>query len=91
MNKLAWWLLLAPVPAALVAAPVRVARVGELEGKVEVQIHAADAWRPAARNMPLVERSWVRTANASSIEMELDDGSALRLSGEALCEFSDYT
>ncbi len=91
MNKLACWLLLAPVPALMAAAPVRVARVGEIQGKVEVQSHAADAWRPASRNMPLVERSWVRTASSSSIEMELDDGSALRLSGEARCEFSDYT
>jgi hypothetical protein len=91
MNRLACWLLLAPVPAALVAAPVRVARVGELDGKVEVQFHAADAWRPAVRNMPLVERTWVRTANAARIEMELDDGSVLRLSSDALCELSDYT
>ena len=91
MNKLACWLLLAPVPAALVAAPVRVARVGELDGKVEVQLQAADAWRPAVRNMPLVERTWVRTANAARVEMELDDGSVLRLSSDALCELSDYT
>jgi len=91
MNKLACWLLLAPALAALVAAPVRVARVGEFEGKVEVQIHPADTWRPAVRNMPLVERTWVRSANAASVEMELDDGSVLRLSGDALCEISDYT
>src|SRR5260370_19029480 len=91
MNRLACWLLLAPVPAALVAAPVRVARVGEFEGRVEVQIPAADPWCPAARNMPLVERTWVRSANGASVEMELDDGSVLRLSGDALCEFSDYT
>jgi len=91
MKKLACWLFLAPVTAAVVASPVRVARVGEFDGKVEVQIHAADAWRPAVRNMPLVERTWVRTANTASVEMELDDGSVLRLSSDALFEFSDYT
>jgi hypothetical protein len=91
MNRLGCWLLFAPVTVALVAAPARVARVGELEGKVEVQIHAADVWRPAVRNMPLVERAWIRTANTASVEMELDDGSALRLASDALCEFSDYT
>ena len=47
MKKLACWLFLAPVTAAVVASPVRVARVGEFDGKVEVQIHAADAWRRA--------------------------------------------
>jgi hypothetical protein len=95
MKKLAcWWfvaLFLVMVPAALLAVPVRVARVGELEGNVEVQLHAADAWRPAVRNMPLVERTWVRTAAGATVEIELDDGSALRLTGDALCEISDYT
>jgi hypothetical protein len=84
-------LFLAALPVVLLAAPVRVARVGELEGSVEVQLHAADAWRPAVRNMPLVEAARVRSAPAARVEIELDDGSALRLSGDALCELSDYT
>ena len=84
-------LFLAALPVALLAAPVRVARVGELDGQVEVQLHTFDAWRPAARNLPLVERAWVRTASAARVEIELDDGGALRLSGDTLCEFSDYT
>jgi hypothetical protein len=87
MKILAFCLL----AAVLGAAPVRVARVGELEGKVEVQLHAADLWRPAVRNLPVVESTWVRTAAAARVEMELDDGSILRLVGDALCEFSDYT
>lgn len=78
------------IPAALLAAPVRVARLGELEGKVEIQLHAADSWRPAVRNLPLVESAWVRTAAGARVEMELDDGSVLRLAGDALCELSDY-
>jgi len=84
-------IFLAALPAVLLAAPVRVARVGELEGSVEVQLHAADAWRPAVRNMPLVEAARIRSASAAHVELELDDGSALRLSGDALCELSDYT
>jgi hypothetical protein len=84
-------LFLAALPAVLLAAPVRVARVGELEGSVEVQLHAADAWRPAVRNMPLVEAARVRSAPAARVELELDDGSTLRLFGDALCELSDYT
>ena len=79
------------LPSILLAAPVRVARLGELDGKVEVQLHAADPWRPAARNTPLVESTWIRTSPAARVEMELDDGSTLRLAGEALCELSDYT
>jgi len=84
-------LLLMALPAALLAAPVRVARVGELDGQVEVQLHAFDAWRPAAANLPLVERAWVRSGPGARVEMELDEGSALRLTGDSICEFSDYT
>ena len=84
-------LLLAALPVALLAAPVRVARVGELDGQVEVQLHSFDAWRPAAANLPLVERAWVRSGPGARVEMELDEGSALRLTGDAICEFSDYT
>ncbi len=84
-------LFLAAFPVVLLAAPVRVARVGDFEGSVEVQLRAADAWRPAVRNMPLVEAARVRSAPAARVELELDDGSAIRLSGDALCELSDYT
>ncbi len=83
--------LLAALPVALLAAPVRVARVGEMEGQVEVQPHSFDTWQPAVRNLPLVERAWVRTAPGARVEIELDEGSAFRLVGDALCEFSDYT
>lgn len=91
MKTLACCLFSVTLPAALASTPVRVARVGELEGKVEVQLHAADAWRPAVRNLPLVELAWVRTAPGARVEVELDDGGALRLTGDALCELSDYT
>ncbi len=84
-------LFLAALPVALLAAPVRVARVGELEGQVEVQLHSFDTWQPAVRNLPLVEGTWVRTAPGARVEIELDEGSALRLVGDALCEFSDHT
>jgi hypothetical protein len=68
-----------------------VARAGELEGKVEVQLHPADPWRPVTRNLPLTESAWLRTAPGARLEMELDDGSVFRLTGDALCELSDYT
>ena len=84
-------LFLAVLPVALAAAPARVARIGELDGQVEVQLHPFDAWRPAVRNLPLVERAWVRSGPAARVEMELDEGSAVRLTGDAIGELSDYT
>jgi hypothetical protein len=82
-------LLLAP--AALFAAEARYARLGEFEGKVEVQLSAAEAWMPAERNLPLPEMTWIRTGASARMEIELDDGSAFRLGPDSQAEISDYT
>ena len=87
MRSLLLWLL----PMTLLAGQARYARVGDFEGTVEVQIQAADAWEPALRNMPLGELAWLRTEGSSHCELEFDDGSVLRLSGDSLAELSDYT
>jgi phosphate transport system substrate-binding protein len=73
------------------AAPPRFARLGAFEGFVEVQLDPADSWRPATLNLPLPESSRIRTAAAAKVEIELDDSSALRMTGEGLAELSDYT
>ena len=87
MRRLAVWLL----PMGLFAGQARYARVGDLEGTVEVQLQAADPWQPALRNMPVGELAWLRTSGASRVEVELDDGSVLRLGADSLAELSDYT
>ena len=87
MRALLLWLM----PLAVFAGPTRFARIGEMEGTVEIQVHSADAWQPAMRNMPLVESSWVRASPSSKIEIELDEGSVLRLAGDAQAGLSDYT
>jgi hypothetical protein len=79
------------IPAALIAAETRYARLGEFEGKVEVQLTAADGWVDAARNLPLTECSWVRTGVSSRVEIELDEGSVWRLGPESQGELADYT
>ena len=84
-------LLLLLAPAALFAGEARYARMGELNGKVEVQLHAADPWSPAERNLTLTGDAWLRTAAASRLEIELDEGSSLRLGPDSLIELSDYT
>src|SRR5436190_7789623 len=83
--------LLLLVPAALFAGQARYARLGEFDGKVEVQLHAGDAWSAAERNLPLVEAAWLRTAASSRLEIELDEGSAWRLGPDSQGEISDYT
>jgi len=87
MKRLTWLLL----PAALIAAQARYARLGEFEGTVEVQLRAADQWMPAERNLPLPESAWLRTGAASRLEIELDEGSAWRLGPDSQGEISDYS
>ncbi|MDR3699866.1 MAG: FecR family protein [Candidatus Sulfopaludibacter sp.] len=79
------------IPAALFAGQVRYARLGEFSGPVEVQLHPADEWMPAERNLPLPESAWVRTGAGARVEMELDDGSVCRLGPDSQGGFSDYT
>jgi quercetin dioxygenase-like cupin family protein len=68
----------------------RYARVGDMQGAPEVQVHAADNWRPAERNLPLLESSRIQSGQQDRIEVELDDGAVLRLAGNSLAELSDY-
>ena len=81
------------VPCALFAAQPRYARLGELAGKVEVQLRASDGWALAERNLPLPEGAWVRTGAtpASRVEVELDEGNAWRVGPNSQFEISDYT
>src|SRR2546426_8995942 len=72
-------------------AQTRYARLGETEGSAEMQIHPSEPWKPALRNTPLLESSWLRTGGASHAEVELDDGSVLRLAENSICELADYT
>ena len=84
-------LLLTLLPAVLIAGQARYARLGEFEGKVEVQMRAGEAWMAAERNLPLVEGAWLRTGAGSRLEIELDEGSAWRLGPDTQVEISDYT
>src|SRR3954447_11113442 len=83
--------LLLLVPAVLFAGQIRYARLGLTEGKVDVQLQAADPWLPAERNLPIIESSWLRTGASSKLEVELDEGSAVRLGPDSMIELSDYT
>ena len=73
----------------LSAAPLRFARVGDFSGTAEVQLRPGEQYQPAVRNTPLPQGSRLRTDNGR-LEIELDDGSVLRLAGTALAELSDY-
>lgn len=82
--------LLLFVPLTLFAAgPPRFARLSDFQGAVEVQLRAGDPWIAAERNLPLPESAWVRTGAASRVEIELDEGSAVRAGANSQFEISD--
>jgi hypothetical protein len=85
---------IAAVAACLTLAQAgepRWARLGDFDGRVEVQLSAADPWQPATRNLPLTDKTWVRTSGGSRVEIELDDGGVVRLAPDTLLELSDYS
>src|SRR5260370_4228452 len=77
--------------SATLCGQTRYARLGEMDGSAETQIHPSEPWRPALRNTPLLESSWLRTGGTSHAEVELDDGGVLRLAPNSLFEPADYT
>src|SRR3954453_8058962 len=82
-------LLLAPV--VVWAGPARYARLGEFTGTVEVQVRAAEPWIAAERNLPLPESAWVRTGEGARVEVELDEGSMVRLGPNTQVGLADYS
>src|SRR5438552_2581315 len=69
----------------------RYARLGEFDGSAETRVHPSETWKPALRNTPLLESSWLRTGGESHAEIELDEGSVLRVAENSVCEIADYT
>jgi len=84
-------LLLLLLPAIAFAGQPRYARLGEFDGVIDVQLHPADPWSLAERNLTLREGAWLRTGAVSRLEIELDEGSAWRLGAESQMEISDYS
>jgi hypothetical protein len=84
-------LVLLLLPVALFGGQQRFARLGEFDGFVQVQLHPADPWSMAERNLTLRESAWLRTGASSRLEIEFDEGSAWRLGPESQVEISDYS
>lgn len=72
-------LLLLLLPASLFAAEQGFARLSLVEGDVQVRVADSDDWLPAATNTPLYEGDSVWTPVGSRAEVQLKDGSVIRL------------
>ena len=85
------FLLLTPVELFAADMHLRFARLTLAEGRVEVE-HAVTGERmPAERNLPVGQGFWVETAVGAQAELEVDEGSYVRLGPASLAELSDLT
>ena len=87
MYRCALWL----IPAAAFCNSLRYARLGDFDGKPEVQIHAADGWQPAVRNLPLPQSARVQTPAPGHTSKSSSMTVAWCGWRPSLLELSDYT
>jgi hypothetical protein len=80
--RLALVLLVLLLPLKLFAAEQGFARLSLIEGDVQVRIADSDDWVPAAANTPLYEGDSVWAPAGSRTEIQLRDGSVIRLDGK---------
>jgi hypothetical protein len=65
--------------SALAESNVRIVRLSEVQGKVQIDRGAGDGFDKAFLNLPIVEGSRLKTGDDGRAEVEFEDGSALRL------------
>jgi len=69
------------VPLNLFAAEFGFARLSLVKGDVQVRIAESDDWLPAAANTPIYEGDSIWSPKGSRAEIQLRDGSVIRLDG----------
>jgi len=65
---------------------VRIVRLSQVKGAVEIDRHIGRGFEPAIANLPVVEQSQLRTA-VGIAEVEFEDNSSLRVAPNSLVEF----
>jgi FecR protein len=72
--------------AANGASKVRIVRLSEVKGAVQMDRNIGRSFEPAFANMPVVEKSSLRTDEGAA-EVEFEDNSTLRLAPNSVVEF----
>jgi hypothetical protein len=65
---------------------VRIVRLSEVKGEVQMDRDIGRGFEPAIANMPIVEHSRLRTAMGAA-EVEFEDNSTLRITPDSIVEF----
>jgi len=73
-------------PTATGNSKVRIVRLSQVKGEVQVDRHTGRGFEDAMANLPIVEGSQLRTVEGIA-EVEFEDNSTLRLAPNSLIEF----
>ena len=73
--------------AAQSSSQVRIVRLSDVRGAVEIDKNSGAGYEKAFMNMPITEGCLLRTQSDGKAEVEFDDGSALRLTPDTTVEF----
>lgn len=74
-------------PEATAAAGVRIVRLSETRGEVKLDRNIGQGFEAAFQNLPIVQGAKLKTDNGVA-EVEFEDNSTLRLTPDAVVEFS---
>jgi len=86
--------MLAVFVAACVVVPasaesrVRIVRLSDVQGNVQIDRAAGNGFEKAFLNLPVIEGSRLKTGNDGRAEVEFEDGSALRIVPNSEIEFT---
>lgn len=76
---------------AFANSDVRIVRVSEVEGSVELDRGTGEGFQKAFLNMPIVQGVRLRTNSDARAEVEFEDGSTIRLTPKTILLFTDLS
>ena len=74
-------------PQAAAQSKVRIVRLSDVEGTVQIERSSGEGLEKAFLNMPVVEGSRLKTGNLGRAEIEFEDGSTVRIGGNTELAF----
>lgn len=86
----AWMLLMLPLSVAAMAdSHVRIVRLSNVEGSVQMDRNTGQGYEKAFLNMPVVQGAVLATKADARAEVEFEDGTTVRLTPQSTLEFTD--
>ena len=89
-----WLLMVLPlvlVWPALADSHIRIVRLSNVEGNVQMDRNTGQGFEKAFLNMPVVQGAILSTMNDARAEVEFEDGTTLRLTPNSTLEFAELT